>query len=281
MITEVFMKSEGLIVNFILLLLIIPFFSLIVKAAPNADTTISPIVNRLTKTQEQKDKRQITVTQVQGERMEKLRTRALAEIDRRLKALAGLIERINNLKRLTADQKSSLTSSIQEQIASLTDPRAKIQADTDLATLKTDIKSIVDSYRIFALFMPKVHIFVVAEVELNYADRLSELAIKLQTRIEEAKNSGQDVASLQTLLTEMQSKISEAKIQAQKVIDTVIGLTPDGYPGNKTTLESAREMLQTARQSLQQARNDASQIIAGVKGLKGGIIPTVTSAAAS
>ena len=275
------MKSEGLIVNFILLLLIIPFFSLIVKAAPNADTTISPIVNRLTKTQEQKDKRQITVTQVQGERMEKLRTRALAEIDRRLKALAGLIERINNLKRLTADQKSSLTSSIQEQIASLTDPRAKIQADTDLATLKTDIKSIVDSYRIFALFMPKVHIFVVAEVELNYADRLSELAIKLQTRIEEAKNSGQDVASLQTLLTEMQSKISEAKIQAQKVIDTVIGLTPDGYPGNKTTLESAREMLQTARQSLQQARNDASQIIAGVKGLKGGIIPTVTSAAAS
>jgi len=56
MITEVFMKSEGLIVNFILLLLIIPFFSLIVKAAPNADTTISPIVNRLTKTQEQKGK---------------------------------------------------------------------------------------------------------------------------------------------------------------------------------------------------------------------------------
>lgn len=217
------------------------------------------------------------LAQTQSGRLEKLRTRTTMEIDRRLKSLFGLTERINNIKRLTAEQKSSLTSSIQEQIASLTSLKTKIQADSDLETLKADAKSIIDSYRIYLLYLPKIHILTVADVELNYADKLTELSGKLETRLQEEKTAGKDISQLESLLTQIQNKITEGKSKAQSAFDAVLNLKPEDYPGNKTNLEAARTSLQSAKQNLQEARRLASQIIAGVKGLKKGVTPIVTS----
>lgn len=272
------MNKRLFFISIISLLLIIVTSS-IVEAAPqkrlspsasvNVSPRLTPAGTRLTEAAQKKD-------QVQSERLEKLRTRAIAEIDRRLKSLTGLTEKINAIKRLTAEQKSALTSSIQEQINSLTSLKTKIQSDSDLETLKADAKSIVDSYRIYLLYIPKIHILTVADAELNYADKLTELAFKLENRLNEKKANGQDVSSWVTLLTQMKSKISEGKSQAQSAFDAVLNLKPEDYPGNKSTLESARQTLQKARQSLQEARRLASQIIGGIKGLKSGVSPTTT-----
>lgn len=271
--------KQSLTISLVALLLIIATASVSQAAPLRANSTnatsialssnISPRANltpagaKLTQAAEK-------LAQNQADRLEKLRARAIAEIDRRLKSLSGLTERISNIKRLTADQKNALSSSIQEQITSLTNLKTKIQADSDLETLKADTKSIVDSYRIYLLYIPKIHILGVADVELNYADKLSELSSKLETRLQEEKATGKDVSQLESLLTQMKSKISEGKAKAQSAFDTVLNLKPEDYPGNKTSLETARNSLQSAKQSLQEARHLASRIIAGVKGLKVG-----------
>jgi len=211
-----------------------------------------------------------------------LQARANKEIDRRVNSLQNkLIPRIKNMKRLTADQKSSLTSQVQTEITSLNNLKTKIAGDTDLATLKADVRSIVTSYRVFALFIPQISLLSAADRTLTITDKINTLATKLQTRMQTAQNKGNDVSSLQTKLTDMQNKISDAKTQANNIINAVIPLTPGGYPGNTSTLQSARTMLQTAHQDVVTARQDAKVIIQGLRAFgktKTAISPTGTPA---
>ncbi|MFA5013196.1 MAG: hypothetical protein WC520_01390 [Candidatus Paceibacterota bacterium] len=170
--------------------------------------------------------------QKKEEILQSQKERAIAEIDRRVTSLNQVIEKINGMKRITQDQKSILAAQVQAEIDSLTQLKDKINADTDKATLLADKKSIVQKYRIYALFQPKIRI-------MAQADQILELADLMDARTDNA---------------DAKTKIADAKIQAQKAIDTVTVLTPEGYPGNKPTLLSAVGMLQAARQDLNVAR---------------------------
>ena len=206
------------------------------------------------------DERQARVNARQTQNLDRLKEKAYKEIDRRINALNKLIERINAVKRLTADQKSSLVSQVQAEITNLTNLKTKIAADTDLATLRADVQSIVKSYRIYALFIPKMQIVVHADRLLSIVDDFVTITDKLQTRINEEKAEGKDMGEAESLMTERSGKITDAKTQATNAINTVIPLTPDGYPGNKTSLQSARSMLQTARADLREAHKAAQRI---------------------
>ena len=190
----------------------------------------------------------------------RLKGRADAEITRRVTALNRILDKINAMKRLTADQKTTFTNGIQGQISSLTNLKTKIDADTDLSTLRTDVQSIVKSYRIFALYLPQVNIMSNADRALAIIAEMSTISTKLQTRIDAAKSAGNDTTAMQSLMTDRASKLADATTQAQNALNTVVPLTPDGYPGNKTTLLSARTMLQTVRSDLKAAESDATTV---------------------
>lgn len=192
--------------------------------------------------------------------IDRLRSRGEAEIDRRVTALNKLLTKVTTVKRLTDAQKSTFTSGIQGQITTLTNLKAKIDADTDIATLRTDIQLIVKSYRIFAVYMPQVEIMVHADRLLALVDQMNQISTKLQARIDAAKAAGHDTASMQSLMTDRTSKLADATTQANNAINTVMPLTPDGYPGNRSALMSARSMLQTARRDLVAAEKDASEV---------------------
>lgn len=193
--------------------------------------------------------------------------RASNEITRRITSLTHVINKISALKRLTDSQKAALTNDIQAEITSLTALNTKIQADTDIATLRTDVKSIVTSYRIYLLYLPQTQIIIAADALLTTADTFNELTAKLQTRINEAKSRGEDVSTLETTLANIQTKIADAKTQANNAIDAVSILKPTDYPGNKPGLQSARTMLQTAHKDLITAKQDAQKIIVELKKL--------------
>jgi len=209
-------------------------------------------------------------------RIENLKSRAAHEIDRRFAALNLVLTRISTFKHITDSDKASLTSSVKTEISNLKSLEAKIQADTDLATLKADVKSIVDSYRIFVLFIPKIHLLAASDRMLNTADEISSLSVKLQSKIQSAKAAGKDVASLEELLTDITSKVDDVKSLASKVQATVTPLSQDGYPGNRSTLLAGRDMLRTGHNDLIEASHDAQQIIKGLKSLK---TPSSTSSA--
>jgi len=190
----------------------------------------------------------------------RLKTRADAEITRRVNSLTALLTKINAMKRLTPDQKMTFTNGIEGQISSLNALKNKIDADTDITTLRTDVQSIVKAYRIFALYMPQVNIMAHADRILALIDEMNAISAKLQTRIDEAKTAGKDTSSMQSLMTDRAAKLKDAATQANNAIAAVVALTPDGYPGNKTTMQSAQKMLQTARQDLVNALQDMQQI---------------------
>lgn len=200
--------------------------------------------------------------------VDRLKDKANREIDRRIAGLNRLIDLINRIKHLTDSQKNDLKSQVQSQIDSLNTLKTKIAGDTDIATLRTDVQSIVKSYRIYALFIPKAYIIVHADRLLNIADEMNQISTKLQSRIDSAKSAGNDTSAAQTLMTDRAAKIADAITQAQNAIKAVMPLTPDGFPGNKTTLQSARTMLQTARADLRAAHKDGMQILQILRGFK-------------
>ncbi len=204
----------------------------------------------------------------QEDKVANLKKRATSEIDRRVKALNALKERVSGLKRLSDSQKAEFAGKIQTEIDGLTALKAKIEAETDLETLKADVQSIVKSYRIFAFFMPQIQILVAADSLGEAADLLVGHADKLTLRVTEAKTAGHDVTGLEAKLSDMRSQIDLVKNINSQIESSVVVLTPEGFPGNKAALQVARSSLGTARKALDATRQDAASIRNGLLVLK-------------
>ncbi len=194
---------------------------------------------------------QIRQEVTRSENVTRLQTKANAEIDRRLTALSKLTNKINEAKRLTDAQKSSILAQIQTTVTNLTNLKTKISTETDIAALRADVQSIVKNYQVFALVMPKTEIMAAANSILESADKLTEISVRLQSR-------GQDV-------TQMQAKIADAKAQANAALSTVNSLPVEMTPAHRTTLDTARTSLKTARQDLIEARQEAQKIVDALK----------------
>lgn len=234
----------------------------VVVQTASAQTTY-PVVTRGMKATEKATMR----AEKLSTRLESLRTRGLGEVDRRIESLNKLISRISEMKRLTTEQKTTFTTDIQGQVTNLTTLRAKIEAGTDAETLRTDVKSVRDSYRIYALYMPKIRILAAVDVLNTAYLKLSELAAKLDTRIQAAKTAGNDTATLEATLAIMKTELESAKVNFEAAGTVVLPLTPDGYPDNKTQLQDAQAKIKAAHEDMKSAREAARAIIQGLKSL--------------
>ena len=181
-----------------------------------------------------------------------LKARGDVEIDRRLRTLADLTKRVQNAKHLTPANRDALATQLVAETSGLTALKAKIDADTDLATLRADLRAIVTQYRVYLLMDPKVHLVVAADRSLAAADAFDKVFAKLDGK------PGVDQAKL----ADAKAKVDDARKLAGGVPDSVIPLQPPDYPGNRPALESARDDLRTARQDLRAARALVGQLVA-------------------
>ncbi len=203
-------------------------------------------------------------------RITMIKSRADSEIERRITTINELVTRIQGLKRLADSDKTNLVNLGNGMIANLTSLKGKIDADTDLATLKVDWQSIFGQYRIYMLFMPQLRIYVAADRINDTVDLMNQVFTKLQTRVSDAKSKGKDTAALESELSDAQVKLNDAKTQAQNAINSIKGLVPDGgnngiQSSNKQALLSAKNMIMTAVTDLQAARKDFVNVRNGLK----------------
>lgn len=258
----------------ILIVLVIPSQALAITGSGDTTTHTStrtgPNQTPAGNTGNQQPNRDANKQASEAQLLQKLKERGDKEIARRIAGLNHLMDKINGMSKLTADQKAAFASEVNQNISDLNALKAKIDADTDLQTLKTDIKSIVDSYRIFALVMPQINILGTAERTIEVANKMSTFAGKLQVRITEAEQNGKDVAVLKLALADMQAKITDAQTQATNAEDAVMNLDPSGYPGNRTSLEQGWKDLKTAREDFGAASKDGKKIVEGLKALETG-----------
>jgi hypothetical protein len=187
------------------------------------------------------------------------------EINRRLKTLNTLSTKINSAAKLSSSDKSLLAGEVNDEISALTSLKTKLDADTDLATAKTDAQSIIEGYRVYALIVPKVQLVKTADDQQVAEGKLTDLAAKLQTRITTAQGAGKNVADLQAKLSDLNSKVSAAQAISSGVESGVINLQPTDYNGNHSVLSGDRDKLKTAQSDIQAAIADAKSIISGLK----------------
>ncbi|MEN9560735.1 MAG: hypothetical protein RIQ56_8 [Candidatus Parcubacteria bacterium] len=178
----------------------------------------------------------------------KAKARALEEIDRRVKKLGELSTRIGEMKKLTDADKTALQATITSQISALNALRTKIEAETDLATLKADIKSITESYRIYALLMPQLKIIAAADRIVTVVGEMAALENRIALRI--ASSTG-DTSALVALDTALKDKLTKAQSLAQEAVNLVVNLQPDN--GDKTVMQNNRVALQSAHTKLREA----------------------------
>jgi seryl-tRNA synthetase len=193
-----------------------------------------------------------------------LKQRADNEIKRRIDALNKLLGILSQSKKLSATDAANLTSQVQANINSLNTLKTKIDADTDLVTLKTDVKSIISNYYIFAFFLNYVHLNAAFDRATTTMNNMTTVWTKLQAKIAEAKSKGQDVTALNTQLSDMQNKLNNVKSIIASAQGELTGLSFSGYPGNKSTLQDARTKLQTVYQDLKTGYQDARKIVEGL-----------------
>jgi hypothetical protein len=197
-------------------------------------------------------------------RMTLLKDRGHLAIQRRLNELDRLTALVNGAKHLTSANRSSLLSKLSSDRSGLQALDTKIQGDSDAATLRSDLQSIVTAYRIYVLVAPQVHIVVASDRVAAFVSLGDTIAGKIQAAIDKAKADGKDVKAAQTALNDMKRQLQDASAAIAGVASKVIALTPSGYPGNRSTLISARDSILTARAHLVKARADARAAISAL-----------------
>lgn len=198
-------------------------------------------------------------------RIAEIKAHADAEIDRRINVLNMLKTRLGDIKHISDSDKSSLSATVGAQISALTAIKTKINADTSVTDLRTDIKSITTSYRIFLLVIPQIRILAAADRIMTTADSMSAISAKLALRIGDAKTAGKNTTAMEAALADMNAKIADAKTQAAAAKARVAPLTPDN--GDKTKMNANHDALVAARadikvgtSDLKTARHDATTI---------------------
>lgn len=246
---------------------LIPAAALLALAAPAFATTVSTGISATASGTSIGAKAQVKLSSLQA----KAAAKSATEIGNRVTDLTSLITRINAATHVSAAVKTSLTATIQTDIASLTSLQAKIAADTTAADLKTDMASITQGYRIYALVVPQTRILVAADRETTINEMITALNAKLVSRITAATNAGKDTSTILAAQTDMTAKITDSNLQTSTAIAGVSGLVPDN--GNATILASnnaalvkARADLRVSESDLKAAQKDVKTIVSALKG---------------
>ena len=193
--------------------------------------------------------------------------RGNSEIARRLTTLNALSAKVSGATKLSSADQALLSSEISAEVDGLNALKTKLDADTTVSDAKADAQSIIDGYRVYALVVPKVNLVKTADDQQVTESKLSDLAVKLQTRIDTAKTAGKNVTALQTELTSLNSKVSAAQAISSNIESAVVNLQPSDYNTNHSVLSGDRDQLKTAQSDIQGAVSTATTIITNLKNL--------------
>ena len=202
--------------------------------------------------------------------------RADQEITRRITALNALSTRVNAMVKISASDKSSLSSNIAAQVTAMNNLQAQIASDAaanSTSSLKTDIQSITKSYRIFILIIPQGAIEAASDRVLDIAGMFATLSAQLQTRITAAQSAGNNMSTSVSALADMNAKVADANTQANAAVTEIASLQPDNgnttiQASNTAALKDARSKVQAGQADLTAARQDAGTIVKALLAVK-------------
>ncbi len=180
-------------------------------------------------------------------------------ITNRINWLNRLSTRVAGDKRLSSGEQSQMSADIQTEITNLNALKAKIDADTVLSTAQADSKQIVESYRVFAYFIPKEQLLITVNNLQSLTSSLQNLMPNVQNLINTLQSQGKNVSTAQAALSDINSTL--AGINSKLVADNneldSVSLSTTSY---QTTFKAVRTDLESVRSSFGHIKADLVSI---------------------
>jgi hypothetical protein len=202
------------------------------------------------------------------DRSANVQTRAVNEINRRITSLNNVLTRINAMKGLSEETKTDITTQIQAEITSLGELKSQIEAETDETVIQELAQSVVTSYRVYAVFLPKMRTILAAEGIQTISEKMLLVHEQLATNVTSLETTGEDTTDMEQMLIDAEESIIAAQEDATSAIELVTPLSPDEYPGNRTVFQNARTLIRDARLSLVSARDSLMELYGMLKEAK-------------
>ena len=208
----------------------------------------------------------------QAQKTEIAKVRAELEIDRRITTLNNLIAKIDSSKKLSLEQKAQLNNEIAAQISHLSSLNERIKDQTNFQALVADINILSDSYKGYAVVVPKVSIAVIADKINVLIDTFTVIADKLAEKTEQLEKLKKNVASVQKTLGHMLYVLGDTANKAEIALVSVLPLSSESLK-SKSVLLDAKSKVQISRKNLQSSIKDARNILNSLKAIESGKSP--------
>jgi len=196
----------------------------------------------------------------QQNQLQNIINRSNTLIQNRLTSLNTLSSRVQNDPRLSANEKSTLSSDIQTYIGGLTALKTKIDADTDATTARSDEKTIFTSYYIFVAFEPNIRYLIILNNLQTTTANLQALVPQLQNLINTFKSNGDDVTQLQSLLSDVSSQLQTINTTITNDTATVENISTTSQPASGTFSNIRNDITQVVRSGFSKIRSDFEQM---------------------
>jgi hypothetical protein len=182
-------------------------------------------------------------------------------INGQIKSLQAEIARVGKIGALSASDKATLVGELNGVVGDLTALKTEIDGETTLAGVQADLVVLSADIKTGRAFGLQVSLVVGAENVLDKAAKDDTLATALAGQIAAAP-SGIDTGAAQTLLTDLQAKVADARTLAGPLPASLLALTPAQLVAGKgdPTIAAARVALFKASWDLRVANHDASMI---------------------
>ncbi len=201
-----------------------------------------------------------------SDRLDAVKRRVIAQIERRLTALDRLAGKISNADHITDGHAATLSADIDSARRVLEAGIGAVGTVETLEELRAVTPPLFETTLVFALLGPKTHAVVASDAVPAATRRFTEIGTKLQEALDRLDAAGVDTAEAQSDLDEMTRLVTEAASTGGPVADSVIGLQPSDWPDPaKSSLADAKASLQRARSHLRTARDLGKQVAAFIR----------------
>jgi hypothetical protein len=205
----------------------------------------------------------VTTSAAKGASLTSVITKGDKAITTRITAINKSIANINKLKHLDDSMKTQLVSALNASLTDMNNVKAKLDADTDLATAKADYSSIFKDNRVEEIVLPQTK--GAAKIDNMLASISSTTLSDLATKISNKASIGKDVSSASTTLADAQSKFDELKSKSSDYLNLMSTLKVDHgdksiISSNNSILSQAKAIRATIQSDLNTFKTDLSSI---------------------
>jgi hypothetical protein len=169
--------------------------------------------------------------------------------------LALLGNNVADAPNVTASDRTALAAIITSEQTDLATDAANATAATTVAELQTVAQAVVGDERVYAVVTGQVNLVLNADnftvIEAGFTNLVTELT-PLVTELGNAHASN--------LLADVTSEVAAATSLTTGVSAEALALTPSGYPGNKSEIQTWIYQLRQVGRDLDRARDDVQRI---------------------